>query len=70
MFVAYHHAQIVTENEREAAFGFLVHHGETVLLPFKFQTYNTKNNSESGMSDKGSSGTDETIKVQCADQSG
>ncbi len=60
--VASHHAEIVTKNESETDFGFFIHQGESVVIPFKYQMFQIGNEKDVDIYDKENE-KDETIKV-------
>ncbi len=60
--VASHHAEIVTKNECETDFGFFIHQGESVVIPFKYQMFQIGNEKDVDIYDEENE-KDETIKV-------
>jgi len=62
--IVYHHAEIVTGSDKEGEFGFLVHQGESVLIPFKYQTFHLgTNRGAAAATGVGTSEAEDTIKV-------
>ena len=61
--LVYNHAEIVTGSDKEAEFGFLVHPGESVLIPFKYQTFHSGPPTRETAAGGGTSETEDPIKV-------